>query len=256
VADLNTGVSVQVSDVSSSKRINELTMSDLSHIKAQLEEIKLRISQAAEKSGRSPDAVRLIAVCKTFPPEAVLEAYDAGQRAFGENRVQEMISKSSGLPTDIVWHLIGHLQSNKTASAVKTSSMIHAVDSENLISRINRIALESGKKQKILLEVNISGEESKFGLRDETEIIKCAECALKSSNVDLKGLMTMAPYEAPECELRKIFSGLRGLRDKIESSFNVKFPELSMGMSGDYEIAIAEGATIVRIGTAIFGKRA
>ncbi len=230
-------------------------MNDYSHIKTQFEEIRLRILQSALKSGRNPAQVKLVAVSKTFPVEAVIEAYKSGQRLFGENRVQEMALKFGALPSDMEWHLIGHLQSNKVASAVKMSHMIHAVDSEDLISRINRIAAESGKKQKILLEINISCEDSKFGLRDETEIFRCAECALNSPNVDLKGLMTMAQYDAPECELRRIFSGLRELRNKIESSFSVKLPELSMGMSGDYEAAIAEGATIVRIGTAIFGKR-
>ena len=233
----------------------EMTMDEYSHIKSQLEETKLRISQSAGKSGRNPGDVKLVAVSKTFPIEAVIEAYGAGQKLFGENRVQEMSSKFGSLPSDIEWHLIGHLQSNKAASAVKMSHMIHAVDSEDLIARINRIAGESGKQQKILLEINISKEESKFGLRDESGIFKCAEYALKSSNVDLSGLMTMAPYGAPESELRRIFSGLRELRNKIESSFSARLPELSMGMSGDYEIAIAEGATIVRIGTAIFGKR-
>ena len=230
-------------------------MDDYSHIKTQLEETKLRISQAAGKSGRDPGEVKLVAVSKTFPVEAVIEAFNCGQRLFGENRVQEMASKFNQLPCDIEWHLIGHLQSNKTASAVKVSHMIHAVDSEDLIVRINRISGDLRKKQKILLEINISREDSKFGLRDETVIFKCAECALKSPDVDLNGLMTMAPYGAPECELRRIFSGLRELRNKIESAFFAKLPELSMGMSGDYETAIAEGATIVRIGTAIFGKR-
>ncbi len=230
-------------------------MTGFSHIKEQLEETKLRISQSAVNSGRNPDGVKLVAVSKTFPVEAVIEAYNAGQRLFGENRVQEMAAKFASLPSDIEWQLIGHLQTNKTSSAVKMSQMIHAVDSENLIARINRIAGESGKKQTILLEINISKEESKFGLRDENEIFKCAECALKSPNVEFSGLMTMAPYGATECELRRIFSGLRELRNKIESSFSVKLPELSMGMSGDYETAIDEGATIVRIGTAIFGKR-
>ncbi len=226
-----------------------------SHIKSQLEDIRLRISQAAVKSGRKPDEVKLVAVCKTFPSEAVLEAYNAGQRIFGENRVQEMVSKATALPADIEWHLIGHLQGNKAANAIQSAELIHAVDSESLIARIQRISYETGKKQKILLEVNISGEESKFGLRDEAEILKCAECALKSPAVDLRGLMTMAPYEAQECELRRIFSGLRELRNKIESAYAAKLPELSMGMSGDFEAAIAEGSTIVRIGTSIFGKR-
>ncbi|OGV58735.1 MAG: YggS family pyridoxal phosphate enzyme [Lentisphaerae bacterium GWF2_50_93] len=224
-------------------------------MKPQLEGIKLRISQASEQSGRRPEDVKLVAVCKTFPPEAVLEAYNAGQRMFGENRVQEMFSKAGILPPDIEWHLIGHLQGNKAVNAVRTAKMIHAVDSEDLIARINRIALASGNKQEILLEINISGEESKFGLGNEAQIMKCAEAALKSTNVELRGLMTMAPYEAPEIELRKIFSGLRELRNKIETAYSARLPELSMGMSGDYEAAIAEGATIVRIGTAIFGKR-
>lgn len=230
-------------------------MTDYSHVKTQLEEVILRISQSAGKSGRNPDEVKLVAVSKTFPVEAVIEAYNAGQRLFGENRVQEMDSKFGQLPPDIKWHLIGHLQSNKVAGAVKMARVIHAVDSEDLIARINRISGDLSKKQEILLEINISKEESKFGLREESAIFKCAETALKSPNVDLKGLMTMAPYGAPECELRRIFSGLRELRDKIESSFSARLPELSMGMSGDFEIAIAEGATIVRIGTAIFGKR-
>ncbi len=230
-------------------------MNDFSHIKPQIEEIRLRISQSALRLGRKPDEVKLVAVSKTFPVEAVIEAYNAGQRLFGENRVQEMTSKFSSLPSDIEWHLIGHLQSNKVAGAVKMTSVIHAVDSEDLIARINRIAGETGKKQKIFLEINISMEESKFGLRHEIEIFKCSECAFKAPNVDLIGLMTMAPYGAQECELRRIFSGLRELRNKIESSFSAKLPELSMGMSGDYEAAIAEGSTMVRIGTAIFGKR-
>ncbi|MFA6566726.1 MAG: YggS family pyridoxal phosphate-dependent enzyme [Victivallales bacterium] len=230
-------------------------MNDFSHIKAQLEEIRLRISQSAGRAGRKPDEVKLVAVSKTFPVEAVIEAYNAGQRLFGENRVQEMASKFSSLPSDIEWHLIGHLQSNKVAGAVKVSRMIHAVDSVDLVARINRISGDLRKKQEILLEINISKEKTKFGLRDETGIFKCAECALKSHHVDLRGLMTMAPYGAPECELRRIFSGLRELRNKIESSFSAKLPELSMGMSGDYETAISEGATIVRIGAAVFGKR-
>jgi hypothetical protein len=230
-------------------------MNDFSHIKSQLEEIRLRISRSAAKSGRNPGEVKLIAVSKTFPVEAVIEAYSAGQRLFGENRVQEMDSKSGQLPSGIEWHLIGHLQSNKAAGAVKVSHMVHAVDSEDLIARIDRISGDLRKKQKILLEINISKEDTKFGLRNEAEIFKCAECALKSPNVEIIGLMTMAPYEAPECELRRIFSGLRELRNKLETSFSTKLPELSMGMSGDYETAISEGATMVRIGTAIFGKR-
>lgn len=228
---------------------------DYSHVKDQLEEINLRISQTAEKYGRKNDAIKLLAVSKTFPSEAIQAAYDAGHRYFGENRVQELIEKVNFSPPDIEWHLIGHLQSNKAGKAVKVASFIHSVDSVELISKIAKFATEIGKTQKILLEVNISGEESKFGLSDEKSIYECVENAIKLKSIDLIGLMTMAPYMAPEPQLRKIFSSLRILKDKISESFSLKLSELSMGMSGDYEPAIAEGATILRIGTAIFGKR-
>ena len=132
-----------------------MIMVDYSHIKIQLEEVLLRISQSAQKAGINPDEVKLVAVSKTFPVEAIIEAFNAGQRIFGENRVQEMASKFDRIPSDVEWHLIGHLQSNKTAGAVKMAKVIHAVDSEDLISRINRISGDLRKKQEILLEINI-----------------------------------------------------------------------------------------------------
>lgn len=228
---------------------------DNQHIKYQLEELRLRILQAAEKAGRNPAEVKLIAVSKTFPVEAVMEAYDAGQRLFGENRVQEMTLKAEKLPVDIEWHLIGHLQSNKAGNAIKTAKYIHSVDSDKLLLRLDHLAGENSKKQKILLEINISGEESKFGISDDKTMLEVAERALACKNVELAGLMTMAPFGAGSYELHKIFSGLRERRDKIEQKFCIKVSELSMGMSSDYEIAISEGATFLRIGTAIFGKR-
>jgi len=224
------------------------------YIPKQLDEVKLRISQAADKAGRKPEAVKLIAVSKTFPVEAIIEAYNTGQRIFGENRVQELASKVPALANDIQWHLIGHLQGNKVANAIKLADMIEAVDSEKLLLRIDRLSDVAGHKQKILLEVNLSGEISKFGETAESAFL-LASMALELPNIKLEGLMTMAPFSAEDCELRKIFSNLRELRNNIEKEFDVSLPELSMGMSSDYEIAIEEGATMVRIGTAIFGNR-
>jgi pyridoxal phosphate enzyme (YggS family) len=174
---------------------------------------------------------------------------------FGENRVQELSEKVPALSQDIEWHLIGHLQGNKVSKAVELADLIHSVDSEKLLRRIDRIAGELGKRQKILLELNISGEQSKFGETADAAA-SLVSLALSLPNIDLQGFMTMAPFGAEECELRKVFSTLREFRNNMEKEFNVSLPELSMGMSSDYEYAIAEGATIVRIGTAIFGKRA
>ena len=224
------------------------------YIPKQLAEIKLRISQTAVKAGKKHEAVKLIAVSKTFPLEAILAAYQVGQRLFGENRVQELASKAPMLPDDIQWHLIGHLQGNKAGTAIKFSDTIEAVDSEKLLHRLDRLAGESGKIQKILLEFNISGEGSKFGETADAAFL-ISETALELPNIKLLGLMTMAPFGAEDCELRRIFSGLRELRDNIEEKFDASLPELSMGMSSDYGIAIEEGATMVRIGTAIFSER-
>lgn len=224
------------------------------HIAEQLTEIITCIRTAAEKAGRNPDEVKLIAVSKTFPPEAIAAAYACGQFRFGENRLQELEEKVKKLPETIEWHLIGHLQSNKAQRAVQLATYIHSVDSEKLLRRLDRLAMEAGKKPKILLEINISGEESKFGTT-ESDAVKLVQAALTCEHLELAGLMTMAPYEAPETALHNIFGGLRRLRDYLENHLQIKLPELSMGMSSDFEIAIQEGATFVRVGTAIFGKR-
>ena len=224
------------------------------YVKKQIEEVRESLVLAAEKSLRSIDDVKLLAVSKTFPIEAIVAAYESKQRLFGENRVQELVNKKDSLPKDIEWHLFGHLQSNKVAKAVDASYLIHSVDSEKLVARIDRIACENRKIQKILLEINISGEKSKFG-EDRDGALKFAEFAINSPNIELDGLMTMAPFGASEKELHYCFGTLRELKEKIESTFSVKLPELSMGMSSDYKVAIEEGATIVRIGTGIFGKR-
>ena len=222
-------------------------------IAEQLREVRDNVAAAAQAAGRSAADVKLLAVSKTFPAEDILTAYEAGQREFGENRVQELAEKAPKLPADCVWHLIGHLQQNKVRQALQYAAWIHSVDSSELFSRINRIAAELAVVPRILLEVNVSGEESKFGLRpDDVEEVVAKNLEGPASCV---GLMTVAPALASEAELHKIFEGLRNLRDKIQSNLKTSLPELSMGMSGDFEIAIAEGATIVRIGSAIFGHR-
>lgn len=227
----------------------------MSAIAQNLAEVRKAIADEARKAARKDDTVRLLAVSKTFPAADVKDAYDAGQRMFGENRVQELETKAPLLPADIEWHLIGHLQSNKAAKAVEYALWIHSVDSEKLLERIAKAAEQRGKVMNILLEVNISGEESKFGLRDYEEIRSIASSALKMPNIRLQGLMTMAEFDATETRLHKTFAGLRAMRDRLEKELDIALPELSMGMSSDYPAAIDEGATIVRIGTAIFGRR-
>jgi len=228
---------------------------DHRHVAANLARIRERIAAAAARAGRGADTVRLVAVSKTFPPAAVLAAHAAGQRLFGENRVQELAAKAPELPPDIAWHLIGHLQGNKAAKAIGHAAYIQAVDSLSLLLRLDRLAGESGRRLPILLEVNVSGEPGKFGLRGEAEIQSCAEAALSCANLAWQGLMTMAPFDLPEPGLRRVFAGLRECRDRLARDLATPLPELSMGMSGDFEPAIAEGATLVRIGTAIFGTR-
>ncbi len=227
----------------------------MSTIAENLATVRQRIADAARKAGRSPEDVRLLAVSKTFPAADIAEAYSAGaQQCFGENRVQELEEKAPVLPAALEWHLIGHLQANKVRNAVKFAAWIHSVDSFELLERIDRIAEEENACPHILLEVNISGEESKFGLTPE-QADDLAARAKSMSHIKIEGLMTMAPFEAPADELHRVFGGLRELRDAICARHGITMPELSMGMSGDFEAAIAEGATIVRIGTAIFGHR-
>ena len=174
----------------------------MSAVGENLNEIRTEIANAARKAGRAPESVRLLAVSKTFPAEDVKSAYDAGQRMFGENRVQELEVKAPVLPQDIEWHLIGHLQSNKAAKAVEHASWIHSVDSVKLLSLIEKAAEKRNKTMNILLEVNISGEESKFGLRDDTEILEIAKAAQEMPYIRLRGLMTMAEIDADEKRLQ------------------------------------------------------
>ena len=227
----------------------------MSKLSDQLANVLNAVNETAAAAGREPGEVKLLAVSKTFPASDVLEAYQAGQREFGENRVQELEQKVPVLPGDIVWHLIGHLQSNKAAKAAELADWVHSVDSVKLVNKLSDAAQKAGKTLKILLEVNVSGEESKYGIRSAEELYQVAEAAVSAPAIEWKGLMTMAPADAQGEELKAVFSGLRQMRDELEQKYSVTLPELSMGMSGDYPAAIAEGATIVRIGTAIFGGR-
>ena len=222
-------------------------------IRDNLQRIGERIAAAALRCGRAPSEVTLLAVSKTFPAEAVSEAFAAGQCKFGENRVQELSEKAPRLPDRCQWHLIGHLQQNKVRQALQYASVIQSVDSLSLLQRINRIAEEMNRTPEILLEVNISGEDSKFGVHPDA--VEALLQATRSGPARCTGLMTIAPLQASGTELATVFSGLRQLRDRMVSSTGLALPELSMGMSGDFEIAITEGATIVRIGSAIFGQR-
>lgn len=212
------------------------------------------LRNCAQAAGRDPTAVRLVAVSKTFPVASVQEAYRCGQRLFGENRIQELEQKREQLPADIEWHMIGHLQTNKAKTAVHDCALIHSVDSAKILDKINQAAAACGKVQNILLQVNVSGEVTKTGAAaDDVEAI--LRYAIGLPAVRCLGFMTMAPFEAQESTLGRIFSGLRTFRDAMEKQYGVALPELSMGMSGDYRVAIREGATLVRIGTALFGAR-
>ena len=213
------------------------------------------IRQAAE-TGRNAAEITLIAVTKTVAPELVQEALAAGVNDIGENKVQEALAKSTNLGSGFNWHLIGHLQTNKVKAAVQLFALIHSVDSLKLIEAIDQEAGRIGKKQRILVEINISGEESKYGCTpaDALNLIKSA--SLKN-NVQVEGLMTMAPFTDDVSRIQSAFRGLRELKDNIAGYHlsNVEMKHLSMGMSHDFKIAIAEGATLLRIGTAIFGHR-
>lgn len=219
-------------------------------IASRLHAIQERVRAAAVRTGRQPSEVELVAVSKTHPAESVREALEAGQTVFGENRVQELVSKAPLLPSSARWHLIGHLQKNKIRKVLPVVDLIHGVDSLELAQDIDRIAAELGLFPRILVEVNVSGEQSKFGFTPD-KIRECMAELLALPRVQLEGLMTIAPFvENPE-EVRPYFRELRKLRDEFETPL----PVLSMGMSGDFEVAIEEGSTLVRVGTAIFGSR-
>lgn len=221
-----------------------------------LKRVEENIRKACEKAGRAREEVGLIAVSKTNPPERIREAYELGLRDFGENRVKELLGKQPQLPPDLRWHLIGHLQTNKVRPVIDRTVLIHSIDSVKLSDTVDFEAKKKGIKVNGLLEVNISGEESKFGFRPE-EIPALLSRLQQYKNLKIKGLMTVAPPVRDAEENRGVFRSLKQLSIDIQSKCtdNVSMNVLSMGMTGDYCVAIEEGATLIRVGTGIFGSR-
>lgn len=214
------------------------------------------IAEASERVNR-PGEVALVAVTKTVPPTVIQQAYEAGQRLFGENRVQEAAEKIEALSAlgGVDWHLIGHLQRNKAKQAARWFSTVESVDSASLARKLDGHAGEVGRRLPVLLEVNVSGEESKFGLHPD-DVPQFARELRALPHLELRGLMTIAPLVSDPEEVRPVFRRLRKLRDTVRQDVGVEScTELSMGMSGDFVVAIEEGSTMVRIGRAIFGER-
>lgn len=225
-------------------------------VKENLAEVEKRVLAACERAGRDPKEVTLIAVSKTKPIEMIEEAIEYGKKEFGENKAQEMKQKYEALPKDIIWHFIGHLQTNKVKYVVGRASLIHSVDSLHLAEAIEKESAKKDLVTDILVEVNVAGEKSKFGLNtDETE--ELVRNIAKLPHIRIRGLMTIAPYVDDPEENRQIFRSLKELSVDIQSKNidNVLMDILSMGMTNDYEVAIEEGATHVRVGTGIFGER-
>ncbi|MBE6409691.1 MAG: YggS family pyridoxal phosphate-dependent enzyme [Akkermansiaceae bacterium] len=225
------------------------------YIQDQLGEIRKAISGAAARAGRTAESITLLAVSKTFPVSDILQAYADGQRIFGENRLQEAMEKMPQMPQDCEWHLIGPLQRNKVRKALEQGfALIQAVDSLKLAATISRIAGELGITAHILLEVNIDGEASKHGFTPQ-QLEEEWEALTELPGLDIRGLMCIpAPVDNPQ-DARPAFAALRTLAEKLRERGPLPLPELSMGMSHDFEVAVEEGATIVRVGSAIFGKR-
>jgi PLP dependent protein len=221
----------------------------IDQIRERAEEMTARLRAAAERAGRDPDAFRIVAVTKGFGIEVARAALSAGLTRLGENRVQEALPKVAALP-DAEWHLVGRLQRNKARKAAAAFAVIHSVDSIELLRRLDDDAMPAGLPPRLLLEVNVSGEPTKAGFAPER--LDQVAPALSERVV---GLMTMARHDADEAEQRRTFAGLRMLRDRLRESRGIGLPELSMGMSRDAEAAVAEGATLVRLGTALFGPR-
>jgi len=226
----------------------------MNSIAANLERVREQIASAAANAGRSADDVELVAITKTHPAEKVREAIQAGQTLFGESRVQEAHAKIPELLSNIRWHFVGHLQKNKVRQALPLFEMLHSVDSLALAQDINRIAQEQGLYPRVLLEVNVAGEGSKFGF-EPNRLPEQMETLLALPRLSIEGLMCIPPLAVESENSRRFFVQVRELRDSLEKEFNVKLPRLSMGMTQDFSIGIEEGATLVRVGTAIFGER-
>lgn len=226
----------------------------MASIAENLGRVRAHIAQAAAKVGRAASDIDLVAITKTHPAEKVREAIEAGQTLFGESRVQEARAKIPELPSNLRWHFVGHLQKNKIRQTLPLFELIQSVDSRELAQDINRIAEEEGMHPRVLLEVNVAGEGSKFGfvpdkLRAEMESL------LALPRLSILGLMTIPPLAKEAEASRKFFVQLRELRDCLQTEFHVDLAQLSMGMTQDFAVAVEEGATLVRVGTAIFGER-
>ncbi|HME89036.1 MAG TPA: YggS family pyridoxal phosphate-dependent enzyme [Chthoniobacterales bacterium] len=226
----------------------------MSSIAENLELVRRQIARAAEKAGQSTDDVDLVAISKTHDAEKVREAIDAGQTLFGESRFQEARVKIPELPSNVRWHFVGHLQKNKIRHALPLFELIHSVDSLALAQDVNRIAEDEGLHPRVLLEVNVAGEGSKFGFAPE-KLRAELESLLAFPRLSILGLMCIPPITQEAEASRKYFVQLRELRDRLQTEFRVDLAQLSMGMTQDYTVAVEEGATLVRIGTAIFGER-
>lgn len=228
---------------------------DREKLRQNLESVRERICRASEKAGRKPGQVRLIAVSKTKPAEMVQGLLELGHFEFGENYAQEFRDKAAAIKDPrVVWHFIGSLQRNKVKYLAGKAALIHSIDSAGLIEEIDKRTVSQGIKVSVLLEVKLSAEDTKTGINPDS-LVSLAELCLARPGVELKGLMTMAPYfDDPESS-RPYYARLRGIKEDLEKRLNLTLPELSMGMSGDFETAVSEGATMVRVGTAIFGER-
>lgn len=219
-----------------------------------IKSLRDRIAEKCIKVNRNPEEIKIIAVSKNFGVNEILEALKEGIHDFGENKAQELDSKFAQLGNKVTWHFVGHLQRNKVRFAVSSADYIHSVDSLRIAMDINKRAEELNKVQKILLQVKTSNEETKSGISDESEIIEIAGCCSEFKNTELTGLMTISPLTDDQNLIRKSFKYLSNLRDNLKSN-GIFLNELSMGMTDDFDIAIEEGATMLRIGTAIFGER-
>lgn len=225
-------------------------------IRDRLVQVRERIARVAERAGRNADQVTLITVSKTFGPSIVQQAVDAGAHDLGENRVQEAVPKMPQIAGNVRWHLIGHLQSNKARHAVESFDVIHTVDSVQLAERLDRLAGESGRRPSVLVQIDLARESTKTGI-DEADLPELVEVLDRSANLDFRGLMVMPPFfDSPE-ETRPYFRKLGEILKRLNESRSEanRLTELSMGMTHDFEVAIEEGATMVRVGTAIFGTR-
>jgi len=226
----------------------------MEEIAKNLERVQSHIAQAAKKSARPLNEIELVAISKTHDAEKVHEAYEADQILFGESRVQEARAKIPLLPSSLRWHFVGHLQKNKIRHALPLFELFHSVDSLALAQEMNRIANEEGMHPRVLLEVNLAGEGSKFGFKPETVRAEM-ESLLALPRLSIDGLMIIPPLAEEAEASRTFFVQLRELRDALEKEFDINLAHLSMGMTNDFAVAIEEGATLVRLGTAIFGER-